>query len=211
MEKTRRKARNSARSAPPAPVRERVLNAAFSAFVEKGYNATSTLEIASRAKVSKRELYQICADKTGLLRQAIAERAGRMRLPLEVPAATDRKTLATTLRSFGTATLKGLSDPAVRGVFRLVISESVEDPEVARALKGGRDQGRIALARTLAQAQADGLIGQGEPDEMARDFLALLVGDLMIQMLLRLIDPPGPQAIEQRAHAATEKFLQLHS
>ena len=72
MEKTRRKARNSARSAPPAPVRERVLNAAFSAFVEKGYNATSTLEIASRAKVSKRELYQICADKTGLLRQAIA-------------------------------------------------------------------------------------------------------------------------------------------
>jgi AcrR family transcriptional regulator len=192
-------------------VRERVLNAAFAAFMEKGYAGTSTLEIATRAKVSKRELYQICDDKPGLLRGAIAKRAQNMRLPLDLPPAKDRDGLAATLRAFGTANLRGLCEPAVRAVFRLVISESVQSPEVARELEGGRSASRTALARTFAQAQADGLIGKGDPAAMALDFLALLIGDLMMQMLLRLTEPPAPAAIERRAREATEKFLRLYS
>ena len=82
--------------------RERILNAAFSAFMEKGYSGTSTLEIATRAKVSKRELYQVCANKSGLLRDAITERARLMRRPLELPAAKDRAALAATLAALGT-------------------------------------------------------------------------------------------------------------
>src|SRR5215471_3788537 len=38
-------------------VRERILEAALAAFMKSGYAATSTLEIATRARVSKRELY----------------------------------------------------------------------------------------------------------------------------------------------------------
>ena len=34
------------------PARRRILDAAFSAFMEKGYAATSTLKIARRARVS---------------------------------------------------------------------------------------------------------------------------------------------------------------
>src|SRR3954470_21341885 len=40
-----------------SPVRDRILEAAFAAFRERGYATTSTLEIAQRARVSKRELY----------------------------------------------------------------------------------------------------------------------------------------------------------
>jgi AcrR family transcriptional regulator len=39
------------------PMRERILRAAFLAFMEDGYAGTSTLDIATRAKVSKRDLY----------------------------------------------------------------------------------------------------------------------------------------------------------
>ena len=82
--------RTRPRKAPPpallAPSRERILNAAFSSFTEKGYARTSTLEIATRAKVSKRELYALCSDKSALLRDAVTERAKRMRLALELPA-----------------------------------------------------------------------------------------------------------------------------
>jgi AcrR family transcriptional regulator len=209
MEKSKLKSRKAAAASPPSPVRERVLNAAFAAFMEKGYTGTSTLEIATRAKVSKRELYQICDDKGGLLREAIAERAERMRLPLDLPPAKDREGLAATLRAFGIATLRGVCDPAVRAVFRLVISESVQTPEIARALQGGR-AARTALAQTFSKAQADGLIGAGDPTAMAFDFLALLIGDLMMQMLLRLTEPPAPAAIERRAREATEKFLRLY-
>jgi AcrR family transcriptional regulator len=40
-------------SSSAALMRDRVLGAAFSAFMERGYEGASTLDIATRAKVSK--------------------------------------------------------------------------------------------------------------------------------------------------------------
>ena len=90
-----------------APLRERILEAAFCAFMENGYAGTSLLEIATRAKVSKREIYAVCEHKAALLRDAIADRAQRMRLPLELPTPKDRGALAATLIAFGTTLLGG--------------------------------------------------------------------------------------------------------
>jgi AcrR family transcriptional regulator len=207
-----RKPRRSSERAPAGqPVRERILGAAFSAFMEKGYAGTSTLEIASRAKVSKRELYQVCSGKSGLLKEAITERASRMRLPLELPPAGDRQALVAMLTAFGTGVLRGHCEPGVRAVYRLAIAESIQAPEVARVLAGQRNAGRAALAGTLARAQADRLIGAGDPASMSVDFFALLWGDLLLQLLLGLAEPPDPPALEQRARDATEKFLRLYS
>src|SRR5215467_5529744 len=48
-------------------VRERILEAAFAAFMKRGYAAASMLEIATRARVSKRELYTLVGDKQEML------------------------------------------------------------------------------------------------------------------------------------------------
>ena len=193
-----------------ASLRERILSAAFAAFMERGYAGTSTLEIATRAKASKRELYQVCTDKSELLKEAITERARLMRRPLELLPAKDRAGLAATLAALGAAVLRGVCDPAVQGVYRLAIAESAQAPEVARALDSERTAGRATLARTLAQAQTDHLVGDGDPARMAIDFFALLWGDLLLQLLLRTASPPTPALIEQRALEATEKFLKLY-
>src|SRR5215467_12649400 len=66
-------------------IRERILAAAFKAFMEKGYAATSTLEIATRAKVSKRDLYATFGTKQAMLVGCIASRATRMRLAPQLP------------------------------------------------------------------------------------------------------------------------------
>lgn len=180
--------------------------------MEKGYAETSTLEIATRAKVSKRDLYAVCSDKSDLLHEAITERAKRMRLPLELPAATSRKALATTLIAFGAAILRGVCDAPVLAVYRLAIAESARAPEVAKLLDGSGRQANLAtLVRTLAQAQSDGLVGPGDPGAMAIDFLALLWGELFMQLLLRVADPPPPKALERRAQQAMEKFLKLYA
>ena len=50
-----------------SPVRGRILEAAFSAFAEHGFADTSTLEIATRARASKRELYAEFGSKRGIL------------------------------------------------------------------------------------------------------------------------------------------------
>src|SRR6267143_477739 len=66
-------------------VRARILEAAFAAFMKSGYATTSTLEIATRARVSKRELYALVGNKQEMLIACIAERpnpreiAGRAR------------------------------------------------------------------------------------------------------------------------------------
>ena len=69
-------------------LRQRVLGAAFSTFLDKGYARTSMLDIASRARISKRDLYAMCAGKPAMLKELVSERARRMRLPLE-----DRKSV----------------------------------------------------------------------------------------------------------------------
>src|SRR6516162_7422418 len=87
--------------------RQRVLGAAFATFLEKGYARTSMLDIASRAKISKRDLYAMCSGKPAMLREVIAERARRMRLPLDLPPVKDRRSLIATLNAFGLAVLQG--------------------------------------------------------------------------------------------------------
>src|SRR5579872_5966383 len=44
-----------------------ILGAAFSVLMERGYAGASTLEIARRARVSKRELYAAFGSKEGIL------------------------------------------------------------------------------------------------------------------------------------------------
>jgi hypothetical protein len=68
---------------PAGPIRERILKAAFSLFSESGFSATSMLDIVTRARVSKRDLYTLFPNKHALLAACIHERAGRMRRPLD--------------------------------------------------------------------------------------------------------------------------------
>src|SRR5215831_10263119 len=89
-------------SSDVAVVRERILTAAFEAFRERGYAATSTLEIATRAHVSKRELYALVGNKQKMLIAVIGERAKRLRAPANLPMLRDRSTLAQVLTTLGT-------------------------------------------------------------------------------------------------------------
>lgn len=116
------------------PVRQRILEAAFSAFMERGFAETSTLEIATRARVSKRELYALVGSKQAMLAACIGERAKRLQMPADLPELRDRDTLARALEVFGAQLLREISDPTVIAVFRLAIAEAVRAPEVAEAL-----------------------------------------------------------------------------
>src|ERR1700735_2362258 len=106
-------------------VRVRILEAAFAAFTKNGYAATSTLEIATRARVSKRELYATVGNKQEMLIACIRARAGRLQVPVDLPAPDDRATFARVLASFGAQLVREISHPQVVGVFRLAISEAV--------------------------------------------------------------------------------------
>jgi AcrR family transcriptional regulator len=198
------------RSNGSATVRERILDAAFEAFMERGYAATSTLEIATRARVSKRELYALVGNKQKMLITAIGQRAKRLEAPADMPILRDRATLARVLTALGIQMVREVSDPDVVAVFRLAIAEAIHAPEVARTLDSvGRETSRAALRRVMTEARAAGLI-EGRPADLAEQLYGLLWRDLMIGLLLGVAQRPNTRAIEARAHDATEAFLRLH-
>jgi AcrR family transcriptional regulator len=193
------------------PMRERILRAAFLAFMEDGYAGTSTLDIATRAKVSKRDLYANFGSKHQVLVACIKSRADRMRLPPDLPAPTSRKMLAATLTAFATKWVREISHPSVIATFRLAIAEATRSPEVAEALDtAGRNAIRGVLAQLLSTAQSGGLIGAGEPTPMATQFLGLLWEDFMVGLLLGVAATPGQAEAERRANQATTAFMRLN-
>jgi len=191
-------------------VRTRILDAAFEAFMKSGYAASSTLEIATRARVSKRELYALVGNKQEMLIACISARARRLQVPADLPVPHDRETLAHILASFGTQLIREVTDPAVIGVFRLAIAEAVRAPEVAQTLDSiGRETSRAALRQIMAQAQTSALLN-GRPAELADQFGGLLLGNLMVSLLLGVAERPNSREVSARARDATNAFLQLH-
>jgi AcrR family transcriptional regulator len=195
--------------ADEAPARGRILDAAFSAFMESGFAAASTLEIATRARVSKRELYALVGSKQEMLAACIGERAKRLQMP-DLPVPHDREALARTLETFGTQLLREVSDPTVIAVFRLAIAEAVRAPEVAEALNSlGIETSRAALRELMTRARSAGLLG-GDPSGMAEHFAGLLWGNLKVTLLLRVAERPSLREVARRARDATAAFLKLY-
>jgi len=191
-------------------VRARILDAAFAAFMKRGYAAASTLEIATQARVSKRELYARVGNKQEMLIACISARARRLQVPADFPVPHDRRTLAHVLTSCGTQLLREITDPTVIAVFRLAIAEAVHAPEVAQALDSiGRETSRAALRQIMAQAQASGLLS-GRPAELAEQFGGLLWGTFMVSLLLGVVKRPNSREVAVRSRNATAAFLQLH-
>jgi AcrR family transcriptional regulator len=207
---TKAKAKSADDSRDAAPARERILEAAFAAFMEHGFANASTLEIATRAKVSKRALYDEVGNKDAMLVACIAERARRLEIPADLPELRDRTTFKRTLSAFGAQLLRETSDPTVVAVYRLAIAEAVTAPAVARALETAAvGPTRTALRELMSRARAARLV-DAEPGEMADCFAGLLWGSLTVNLLLRVTERPAPREIARRAEQAATALLKLY-
>ena len=194
----------------PEEVRGRILEAAFMAFKENGYAVTSTLEIATRARVSKRELYALVGNKEEMLKACITRRAQRLQAPADIPVPRDREILAKVLIAVGTRLLHEVSDPTVVAMFRLAIGEAVHAPEVAQTLDSiGRETVRGTLREIMTRALDSKLLA-GRAADLVEEFGSLLWGDLMMRLLLGVAGQSGEREFAARARDATAAFLRLH-
>jgi AcrR family transcriptional regulator len=197
-------------TASEASVRGRILAAAFAAFTERGFIAASTLDIATRAGVSKRELYSLFGSKQQILISCISGRARRMRLPDGLPRPLDREQLEAQLARFGTVLLSEVSEPEVVALYRLAVSEADRSPEVGRALElYGRGTAEAALCELLSGARAAGLLATADVEALASRFMSLLVSDLPLSLALGLRNRPGKLEIARQAAETAQTVLGL--
>ncbi len=191
-------------------LRARILDAAFATFMKNGYAASSTLEIATRARASKRELYALVGNKQEMLVACISRRAKRFEVPTDLPIPTDRQALAQLLTSFGAHLVREITDPTVIAVYRLAIAEATHAPEVAQALDSiGREASRTALRQIMDRALENDLL-TGRSTELAEQFSGLLWGTLMINLLLGVAERPSPRDSAARSLNAVAALLELH-
>src|SRR5262245_57834044 len=155
-----------AASAGDGEMRARILRAAFEAFTKNGYAGTSTLQIATRAKVSKRDLYAVFATKQAMLVACIKTRLDKMRMPAGLPPPATREALASTLTTFGRILLTETFHPAVVAMFRLAIAEAERSPDAARAIEYGRRSARETVSKLVAHAQSLRYLAPGDPSAM---------------------------------------------
>ena len=159
IKKTKRRSPSSRVQAKPlsSPIRDRVLNAAFSLFREHGFSSTSMLNMVTRARKSKRDLYALFKNKHAVLAACISEHTEQMRRTLDttIPVPQTRDALTKLLVEFGVSILKTMCHPDALTVFRLTIAESDRAPEVGRTLDSS---GREALCCAVSTLQSGSLI-----------------------------------------------------
>ena len=119
-----------------------------------------------------------------------------------------RDALAALLVELGVSILKTVCQPEVLTVFRLAIAESDRAPEIARTLdSNGHEANQKALSELVRKAQSLGLVPAGDPRALAACYIAVLWGDLLIRLLMRVRQAPTKREIEIRARAAMETLM----
>jgi AcrR family transcriptional regulator len=203
---------SAASSAPKGSIRNRILAAAFACIKENGFSGASTLDIANRAHVSKRDLYALFPKKDDMLLACIAERASAISGSLELPEPKDIGSLTAVLEEFGFRVLKAVTRPDVVTAFRFAIARSGDLPQVVQILDTqGRLGSRRQFSKLLDGAVAGGLLAPGETGKMTKTFFALLWADLQVGLLLGVAKAPSDDEIRSLAAEAALNFLAIHA
>lgn len=109
-----------------------LIDAALALFVEKGYANTRTEDVAARAGVSKGTLYLYYASKDDLLKAVIRDKLSARIAAGSVAVDRHEGPTAELLRQTLTRWWQDIFDSPGSGVFKLIITEAAQHPDIAR-------------------------------------------------------------------------------
>jgi AcrR family transcriptional regulator len=200
------------RDAAEAPDRRaaEIQRAAFEAFAQHGVAGATTDEIARRARVSKREIYRLFGSKEALFAGLVRERAAVMRRVLTLAPPADTASALDALERFGREFLALLTAPTTIAIYRMAVGEVARAPELGRTLDvEGRGTVMSALAAWLSDAAERRALPVPDAQRAAAAFMALLVGDLPVRLMLGATATPSEDELARRAALARAGFASL--
>lgn len=213
-----RRRRRREREADPRVVRSRaaVIEAAHALFMEKGYTGTTMDDIARRARLTKRTLYNNYPDKEALFRLivsdmiAFAETFARQ-LRAELATGITAANLREKLHEVAAAIATGLLRAPVISLRRLLIGESRSFPELAfEYFERAPGQVLGALAESFERLMRAGVLRATPLDarRAAAQFAYLVVGEPLDRAMLTGV-VPSEDEVRACARAGVEAFLRL--
>ena len=193
--------------------RQAIVQAATEVFLRHGYLGATTDEIAARASVSKQTLYKHFADKQHLFAEIIMDTTVQLVDGLSNAVAStlqDAQDVRKALRDLADGFLRGLLQPDVLRLRRLVIAEADRFPEVGRAwFDRGFDRTLVILGEAMRRLADRGLLHNlSDPTLAAYQFAGLVMYQPMNQVMFAGTDAPPPaDKLNRIAAAAVDMFL----
>jgi TetR/AcrR family transcriptional regulator, mexJK operon transcriptional repressor len=191
--------------------RGEILRAAAKLFFEKGYEATTTRDIATLAKTSKRTVYAEFPSKEMILRALIGGSTAEITEAIDLELPATREALLATLREFAGHFLRLVLEQRRLSMTRLAIAESLRSPEIGREIESvGRQRLIASVERVLRHAAAEGLIRGRDIELMMNAYFYVLLGNLQMGILLGTEPPPSKATIAKRVDIAmkiVERFV----
>jgi len=193
-----------------AAKRDGIVATAGRLFMENGYHATSMDMIAVAVPVSKPTLYNHFSNKEALYR-AVMESRCNVIAELFDAALKDKADIRITLNTIGIHFLNRILAPESIGMYRVMIGESGNFPELGRIFY---ESGPVRLSKVMsdylaAQTKA-GVIKVSDPQLSAHTFINMVKGNVQMKALLGLPKLPGPTERAKIVAYAVDVFLKGH-
>jgi TetR/AcrR family transcriptional repressor of mexJK operon len=188
-----------------------ILEAATTVFLNNGYLGTSMDEIAALARVSKQTVYKHFVDKERLFVEIVINTVNEISDPVyeEVLNLADTGDLEADLRDLARRLLRGVMQPRLLQLRRLVIGEASRFPALGQTFyEGGPGRTIAALATTFERLAARDVLRLDDPELAAIHFNWLIMSAPLNQaMLLGSDAPPAPAKLKRHADSAVRVFV----
>lgn len=200
---------------PPAQAQQlrtnMLLDVAADIFLEQGYEAASTADMAKRANASKQTFYTRFATKEKLFLAVIDYRTSK--LPERFSFLFEQTSpVRLVLLDAARALLSVILSPEHIALSRIIYMEAPRIPEAARYLvERGPDRVRISIADYLSKQDRLKLIRVEDPLLASTHFTALVVGDLLHRALLGMNQHKTKKARETRVESSVDAFLKIYA
>ncbi|TWG89965.1 TetR family transcriptional regulator [Luteimonas sp. J16] len=190
--------------------RAAILDAATRMFSRHGFEGASMDQIAAAAGVSKLTVYSHFGDKETLFAETVRVVCGSL-MPDDLfepdPEAPLRVQLAGIARAFFALIT---SDEAL-SIHRLLMSPGSGERLCRMFWQAGPERTQRAFAAFLEACAGRGELDLPDVQRAARQFFALVKGDLHTRMAFGLCERPDPDAVEAHVGAAVDMFLRAYA
>ena len=193
--------------------RQAIIQAATEVFLRHGYLGATTDEVAARASVSKQTVYKQFEGKQHLFAEVILNTTVQVVDGLSNAVANsleDAQDVRKALRDLADGFLRGLLQPDVVRLRRLVIAEADRFPEVGRAwFDRGFDRTLVILGEAMRRLADRGLLRNlSDPTLAAYQFAGLVMYQPLNQVMFAGTDAiPPADKLNRIADSAVEVFL----
>lgn len=179
-------------------------------FLSQGYDKTSMDSVASEASVSKQTLYSHFANKEQLFRACITGKVETYGLNLQWARRED--SVEDTLTRFGVQLMELFEDPNVIAMYRLLMAESENHPELCHAFyEAGPEATKQKLADYFEDQASLGKLVAHDPPDSAELLVSILEPNLISRLLLGTADSPKRDADEPYVRKRVRWFLRSHA